>query len=304
MRARALALAGALSLAVGIWTAVCTFVYWRAFGFRRRRPVTRPQLTPADLGIAHETLDVRTPDGLNLVAWYLPGDTPAAVVVSGGYRGRASDVLGISAALNRAGFHVVAYGWRGTPGSDSAAHTLGAHERHDLLAVIDAVAARLGDIPVGLLGYSLGGSVSISVGADDSRVRAVCADSAFADPSGLMGDRVRQILRVPAVIVVAPVLAVLSWRTGARLADFRPIDAVSRVAPRPLLLIHGDADGPVPVDHSERLFAAASEPKELWRLPGVTHAGAYGTNPDVYVRRVRGFFEEALLRPELHLLSG
>jgi len=287
-----------------MWAAACVFVYWRAFGWRQSQSATRPQLTPGDLGIPHETLDVRTPDGLNLVAWYLPGERPAAVVISGGYRGRASDVLGISAALNRAGFSVVAYGWRGTPGSDSAAHTLGAHERHDLLAVIDALEARLGDVPIGLLGYSLGGAVSISVGADDPRVRAVCADSPFADPSALMGDRVRQILRVPAVTVVAPVLALLSWRTGARLADFRPVAAVSRISPRPLLLIHGEADGPVPVDHSERLFEAAAEPKELWRLPGVTHAGAYGSNPEVYVARVREFFETALLRPELHVLSG
>src|SRR4029077_16633430 len=117
--------------------------------------------TPDDFGADHETLDVRTEDGGRLAAWYLPGTLRAAIAVSGGYRGRAGDVLGISAALQRAGFHVFVYGWRGTPGSDVAAHTLGVHERDDLLAVIDAAAARLGTIPIGLLGYSLGGSVSI-----------------------------------------------------------------------------------------------------------------------------------------------
>src|SRR5207237_10140726 len=130
------------------------------FGHRR---AAQPTATPDDYGAAHEALDVRTADGVRLSAWYLPGIRDAAVVVSSGYRGRADDVLGISAALQRAGFHVVAYRWRGTPGSDRAAHTLGVYERHDLTAVIDVLAARLGAVPIGLLGYSLGGAVSISV---------------------------------------------------------------------------------------------------------------------------------------------
>ena len=93
------------------------------------------------------------------------------MVVSGGYRGHISDVLGIGAALRRAGFSVVVYGWRGTPGSDAAPHTLGANECRDLTAVLDAVRGRLGPLPIGLLGYSMGGAVSISVAADEMCIR-------------------------------------------------------------------------------------------------------------------------------------
>ena len=90
------------------WAASCALVYVRAFGRHRSDDL---QLTPSDFGATYETLNVRTGDGVRLACWHLPGTRRAAVIVSGGYRGRAADVLGISAALQRAGFHVTAYGW-------------------------------------------------------------------------------------------------------------------------------------------------------------------------------------------------
>lgn len=267
-------------------------MYRGAFG--RRAPDPR-LATPSDFGVDHEALDLVTADGVRLAAWYLPGTRPAAIVVSSGYRRHPGEVLGIAVALQREGFHVVVHGWRGTPGSGEAAHTLGVYERHDLEAAINALVARLGPVPIGLLGYSMGGAVSISVGADDARVSAVCTDSAFADPQALVGERVRSALKVPAAVVMTPVIALLARRTGARLTDFRPLLAVGRIAPRPLLLIHGEDDALVPIHHAELLYEAAGEPKELWRLPGVGHVGAYFADRPAYVARVVRFFRSVLL---------
>jgi len=289
---RAGTVAGSASVLALAWAAACAFVYRRAFGHQYIDP---RMTTPDDFGAAHESLNIRTADGIRLAGWYLPGRIDAAIVVSGGYRGRAGDVLGISAALQRAGFHVVVYGWRGTPGCDDASHTLGVYERNDLRAVLDAMVARLGAVPIGLLGYSLGGAVSISVAADDQRVAAVATDSAFADPTELIGERVHSALRIPAALVLTPVAAVFARRTGARLSDFRPVWVVGRISPRPLLIIHGDADATVPVRHARLLYDAAGAPKELWELPGVGHVGAYFADRQEYVRRVVGFFRRALV---------
>jgi fermentation-respiration switch protein FrsA (DUF1100 family) len=51
-----------------------------------------------------------------------------------------------------------------------------------------------------------------------------------------------------------------------------PADAAARIAPVPLLIVHGDQDGYFPVEHAQRLYAAAQEPKELWIIPGFGHA--------------------------------
>ena len=291
----ALKLGGGLAaLAGAAWMGACSSLYWHAFRPVRWGEDAEHGWTPADLGVPHERLEAQTRDGLRLIAWYLPGTRPAAVVVSGGHRGRAGDVLGISTALQREGFHVLVHGWRGTPGSDPAAHTLGVYERRDLEAAVDAVAARLGDVPIGLLGYSLGGAVSLVVAADDPRVRAVCADSAFSDPLAVLADGVERVLRIPGAVLTAPVAAALARRTGARLGDFQPLAAVGRLTPRPLLLIHGDADTAVRPVHARRLFDAAGAPRELWTVPGAAHVGAYFADRDQYVERVRAFFERSL----------
>ena len=94
-----------------------------------------------------------------------------------------------------------------------------------------------------------------------------------------------------------PVMALMARRSGARLADFRPVTAVARLAPRPLLLIHGDSDASVPVEHGHRLYAAAGDPKDLWVLPGVGHVGGYFADRAAYVERVIDFFDRSLGQP-------
>jgi fermentation-respiration switch protein FrsA (DUF1100 family) len=294
VKRRRLLVGASLLAAGGGWAAACASLYVRAFGARHWGVEAERGWTPDDLGVAHESLDVRTSDGVRLLAWYLPGSRDAAIIVSGGHRGRAGDVLGVSTALQRRGFHVLAYGWRGTPGSDPAPHTLGVHECRDLEAAIDALCARVGEIPVGLLGFSLGGAVSIVVGAGDPRVAAVCSDSAFSDPSSVLGDGIRRVFHLPSGVIVGPVATVLRRRTGAELASFRPLVAVAALAPRALLLIHGGSDASVHPVHAERLYAAAGEPKERWVLPGVPHVGAYFAGRREYVERVGGFFERHL----------
>jgi fermentation-respiration switch protein FrsA (DUF1100 family) len=50
-----------------------------------------------------------------------------------------------------------------------------------------------------------------------------------------------------------------------------PEDHVAKISPRPVLIIHGDADDVVPYIHAERLFAAATPPKELVRISAGAH---------------------------------
>src|SRR5215469_3871953 len=51
-----------------------------------------------------------------------------------------------------------------------------------------------------------------------------------------------------------------------------PADAAAKIAPTPLLIVHGDKDEYFPTEHAERLFEAANQPKELWIVPGFGHA--------------------------------
>ena len=65
----------------------------------------------------------------------------------------------------------------------------------------------------------------------------------------------------------------------------------------PVLIIHGEADERIPVEHAVRLREAAYAGSELWTLPGVEHSGVFDARPDEYAERVGAYFEAQLGSP-------
>ena len=88
-------------------------------------------------------------------------------------------------------------------------------------------------------------------------------------------------------------------KNAGRIAGFdpwaiRPIDAAARID-RPLLFIHGTADGRIHVDHARQLHAAATSPdKTLYLVPGGDHANLWDVGDREYPERWFGFFERML----------
>eukprot|EP00049_Salpingoeca_infusionum_P011120 m.191574 g.191574 ORF g.191574 m.191574 type:complete len:375 (-) comp14845_c0_seq2:2066-3190(-) len=66
-----------------------------------------------------------------------------------------------------------------------------------------------------------------------------------------------------------------------------PRESVGRVAPRPVLLMHGTSDLVVPVEHSLQLYDAASEPKQLWVVEGAEHTALYDVDAREWEARVQ-----------------
>ncbi len=265
---------------------------------RRRlgRPYPREPRSwhPFDLGLPWEDVRFPTAGGLTLHGWWIPRPGRPGVVVAPGHRSPKPWLLGIAGHLWRAGFQVFLFDYRARGESEGDRITLGNWEIYDLMAALDVALERLEGAPLGLLGYSMGGALAIVAAARRPEVAAVVADSPFADQKGVIEAGFRRTFRLPA----APFLPVAERFLGVRLDRIRPLEVVDRIAPRPLLLIHGTADEMVPVEHSRRLYARAGEPKAYWELEGVLHVGAYFHDRPGYVRRVVGFFARALGLPE------
>jgi uncharacterized protein len=80
---------------------------------------------------------------------------------------------------------------------------------------------------------------------------------------------------------------------GFDLRAVRPVEQLRFIEPRPLMLVHGQADRLVPVGHA-RALAAAAPWAGVWLLEGIEHAGAFDDDPELYTLRVIEFFDEAL----------
>jgi uncharacterized protein len=251
--------------------------------------------TPYEFQADYEEIDLVTADGVSFSAWFFrqPG-TPQVIVVSPGHKGRRQDLLGISVALWRKGFNVLVYSYRGMANSDRALVTMGIREVQELEAAIAFARGRVRKARIGLLGYSMGGSVSLLGAAGDPDILALVLDSPYADLPRLLRENVWRVVRVPGAPFVWLVSLWLRLRHGLRLADANPVAVLSGLEPRPLFFIHGGADRITSVRHSRQLYDAYRGPREIWVVQGAAHTGAYFADRPLYVERVAGFFARKL----------
>lgn len=220
-------------------------------------------------------------DGLALEGeLVLPDDPRTAILLCHGIpSGRPSDptdegYAGLARALAAQGHAAMWFNFRGcrsAPGDFSIRGW-----RHDIEAALDALGAQreVSHLPRIIVGSSAGGSAALCAAATRADVAAVAtlaAPAAFEFPglsdgwSGLI-QRFRNIgvIRDPGFPADTEV-----W--GAEFAEEAPHRHVLALAPRGLLLIHGDGDDVIGYAHAERLFEKAGAPKELVRIPGGTH---------------------------------
>jgi fermentation-respiration switch protein FrsA (DUF1100 family) len=281
---------GVVAGAVGI----AAYTTGRLNGPVRQAVSSRYSFTPWEVQVAWEPVAFATSDGVTLRGWWLPREGATATIVGcTGHRGVKSDLLGIGSALWRAGNSVLLFDFRGCGESDVVPLSVGFHERRDLQAALAFARARTPNAPLGLIGYSMGAAVAIMVAAGDTGVGAVVADSSYAAIGDVIAAEYRR-RRVPTFALLAASDRYNGWRYGYRFDALRPIDHVARIAPRPLLIIHGEQDDLTPVEHARRLYAAAGQPKECWIVPNASHCGGYFADREVYVARVADFFAQGL----------
>ena len=169
------------------------------------------------------------------------------------------------------GFATLIFNFRGTGESGGNFHTLG--WARDLDDVVSWMLGRPEVDParVVLLGASRGAAVATYVAAHRPEVAGLVS---FAGPS-VMGPRSQpaeavERLRAMGLIRDADFPPSLEeWANEG--ATLNPVDLVGLVAPRPLLLLHGDADDVVSPDNAHTLYERAGEGKEMRMLPGVGH---------------------------------
>ncbi|OAH13310.1 alpha/beta hydrolase family protein [Streptomyces jeddahensis] len=215
-------------------------------------------------------------------ALYEPGSgafQELAIVIAHGFTGdlerphvrRVAGILGRHAP-------VVTFSFRGH-GASGGHSTVGDREVLDLAAAV-RWARELGHTRIATVGFSMGGSVVLrhaALSADtDARTDAVVAVSA---PARWYYRGTAPMRRLHWLVTrpVGRAVGRFGLRTRIHHRDWdpvplSPVEAVPLIAPKPLLIVHGDRDGYFPLDHPRSLAEAAGGAAELWLEPGMGHA--------------------------------
>lgn len=172
--------------------------------------------------------------------------------------------------LSGEGILTVIFNFRGTGASEGDFDIMGWAD--DLQGILDHVL----QLPqadaerIAIMGFSGGAAVAVYVAAHDPRIKAVVL---LACPAYFKEDGAQSMLeharRVGIIRNPGFPRSVEEWWEG--FMEISPVRWIDLIAPRPVVLIHGDSDELIPVPQARELFHRAGEPKELLILEKAGH---------------------------------
>ena len=227
--------------------------------------------SPDQFGLKYEAVNFPADDGTRLYAWFLPASGKALgtiLFLHGNAENISTHIMSVR-WLPAQGFNVFLLDYRGYGASEGEPSVAGVQE--DVDAAMRTLLSRndVNHDRIVVFGQSLGGSIAtynVAHSPYRQHIRALVVESAFSSYRKIAREK------LAAFWLSWPLQYPLSWTVSDA---YSPSAAVAGVSPIPLLIIHGDQDPIVPVDHGKRLFELAREPKLLWIVPGGGHIQAF-----------------------------
>lgn len=205
-------------------------------------------------GLQYEDANFAAADGVKLHGWYVPAEDPIAVVLfchgNGGNLTHREDVM--RAMQRYVGATILVFDYRGYGRSEGSPSEQGVLSDARAARAWLAQRAGIAEQDIVLMGESLGGAVAVDLAAHNG-ARALVLENTFTS--------------LPDMAAVHYPWLPARWLMRSRLDSLAKISQYHG----PLLMAHGDADSIVPYALGEQLFAAANEPKQWVREPGIDH---------------------------------
>jgi uncharacterized protein len=282
----------AIVMATGVGYVVASYFASRWLTRPKKR---RPQATPADVGLAFDTLTCTTADGLRLVGWVVEPEAPRGTVAFfHGLRCTRDLMLERMAIFARAGYRCVAFDHRAHGESQGRLTSFGYYEGLDVAAVLDLVGQRWPEQPRIVLGISMG-AAAICFAAE--RVRgadAVILESMYHDIQSAFTTRISAGFPRWYGWLSKGIIWLTERRLGVRLEDLTPADHIGRLAPAPVLLMTGTEDSHASPDDARRLHERCRGPREMVLVSGAGHTDLIDVAGTMYAERVLGFLERCM----------
>jgi pimeloyl-ACP methyl ester carboxylesterase len=220
--------------------------------------------------------------------------------------------------LNEAGFDIFTIESRGQGDSDrepgyEPLQWVTDHEVKDVYAAIDYLKNRPDADPhgAGLFGISKGGGASLLAAARSPYLRCFVTDGVFGTHSTMV-PYMRKWISIYSKrrwlqkalpdwyygLLARAGLRLIRKENGCRFPQLER--ALPKLAPRPLLMIHGGADTYIKPEMARVLYRLARQPKELWVVEEARHNQAFHVANGEYQRRVLDFFRHHLATELVH----
>lgn len=250
-----------------------------------------PQDPYLAFGIEYEDVQYEAPLGLQ-DAWQFEGEGDTWAIFVHGHRGGPEDGLALAPILQDLRIPALFITYRndeGQPRDPGGIHRFGATEWRDLHAAVEYTLSQPGAENVALIGISMGGGVIVKFLYESPLagvVSGVVLDSPVLDFKATVDHGARK-LHLPG-FVTAPMKWLTSLRYGV---DWEATDYLKDVdrLEAPILLIHGENDGQVPIGTSKELAELSPEIVSYNVYPNTPHGGSWNVDSERYERELKDF---------------
>ena len=219
------------------------------------------------------SVELHTPDGARLAAKVLTPEKPNGrlLIACHGARSNGTGEFALMAPyLYKKGYTVLFPDHRGCGESDGKYMGYGTHESRDTLLWLDYAKIHYPDLPVFLLGVSMGGATVLMMSdkVNPAQVKGIIADCAYTS-------------------------AWAEFRYQLRCHSCRPVPVVATARVH-LLFFSGHNDDFAPFFMRDQLYNACPTEKAKLTVPAAVHARSYYTDPTAYQLALERFTENCL----------
>ena len=240
---------------------------------------------------------IKADDGTRLHAYYIAAKFPTAktAVIVHGYTDNAISMFMIGYLYNHdLNFNVLLPDLRDTGESGGDYIQMGWRDRLDVMQWMHVANQIYGDsTQMAVHGISMGAATTMMISGmpQPGFVKCFVEDCGYTSVWDEFSYQLKEDFGLPEF----PLMYTTSWLCQLKYGwNFKEASALKQVAKchLPMLFIHGDADTYVPTWMVYKLYDAKPEPKELWIVPGATHAMSYKDDAKEYVIKVKLFVDK------------
>ncbi|WP_039948226.1 alpha/beta hydrolase [Leptospira fainei] len=259
-------------LIIFFFKTICLFCLMNAYGCTSLyyHPSKQEYFSPEKLGFLSKNIFLTAKDGIRLHLWQITDQQkspkePKGVILQfhGNGENMSTHFISLVWLVNQ-GYELYTYDYRGYGLSGGEPDPESIYE--DSLIVLDYAHSYAKSINKKLIvyGQSLGGAIalrSIPDMKEKESLGLVVADGTFFSYRSVARQIANKTLFPPIGFLLAPFFSDAA----------SPEEYIPKIAPVPLLVIHGTNDPVVPFDNGKEVFRLASDPKIFWEIRGGGH---------------------------------
>ena len=194
------------------------------------------------------------------------------------------------------GYTVIMPDHRGCGESDGKYMGYGIHESNDTFLWLDYAKKRFGNMPVFLLGVSMGAATVLMMNdrlENYDNIKGTVADCSYTSAWDEFSYQMKTSFHLPNFPILHICNLYNKILTGFSFKDASPLNSVKN-ATKPILFIHGEKDDFVPFYMRDILYDNCPSKKFKLSVKDAVHARSYFTNPKIYEDALENFFNFCL----------